>query len=74
MGAADLETRVAHLEQALLKMCAATLDLVLVVADEPPKGGLYKPTREEKSIAMAKAVDYVREAAEIVSGENAPRK
>lgn len=74
MGAIDLETRIAHLEQALLKICAATMDLVVVVADEPPKGGLYKPTREQKGAAMAKAVDYVREAAEIVSGEHAPRK
>jgi hypothetical protein len=50
------------------------LDLVVAVSDEPPKAGLQKPTGEEKLAALGKAVDYLREAAEIVSGEHAPRK
>lgn len=64
----DLHNRVEHLETALLKLCAATMTLIAL----PQATGEADPTGQ-RDAAVKKAVDYVVQAAEIVSGEHAPR-
>lgn len=77
MGSVDLEMRVEHLEQALLKVCVAAMDLVAIAgADRQPQGALSrihfsKPVDVQQ--ALLDVVHKVSQAVEIVSGEDAPR-
>jgi acetaldehyde dehydrogenase (acetylating) len=68
MSAANLEIRVGHLEQALLKLCVAAMDLVSVVASPSSKSA-----SDECQATVDEVLRTVRDAAEIVSGEHAPR-
>ncbi|WP_173985232.1 hypothetical protein [Magnetospirillum sp. SS-4] len=65
----DLHNRVEHLETALLKLCAATMTLIAL-----PQTTGEADAAGQRETAVKKAVDYVVQAAEIVSGEHAPRE
>lgn len=67
----ELRNRVEHLEQALLSLCSATLDLVSLVGKPAASlGDMFV----DRNTVVKNAVDQIVQAAEIVSGEHAPRQ
>ncbi len=73
----DLHDRVERLESALVNLCVATSKLVSI-ASANREGAVLRSLGESDDFdyqgAARAAMERVREAAEIVSGEHAPRE